>query len=165
MANNKTTPERLQRNFTRRFREDNDTGCWFWLGHINKDNGYGAMSIGRNKKVPAHRYAYELIFGPVPKHLDIDHLCRNRDCVNPAHLEPVTRQENLRRGKGWKPGNEVSTRNQLAKTHCANGHEYTPENTYRSKPGRPPCRSCRECDRIAHRKISQKRKLGISINT
>jgi len=71
-------------------------GCWEWLSRINRD-GYGAFRV--NKQVrSAHRVAYELLIGPIPEELTLDHLCRNRACVNPSHLEPVSRGDNIRRG-------------------------------------------------------------------
>lgn len=88
----------------------------------------------------AHRVAYELTRGPIPAGMEIDHLCRVRSCVNPDHLEAVTRGENLRRGRG-KTG---------AQTHCKRGHELTPENTYRYVNRRGyVCRHCRQCRRAA----------------
>jgi hypothetical protein len=81
--------------------------CWLWTS-IKTERGYGYFIAntsraartpnGGQKRVPAHRYAYELVVGPVPEGLELDHLCRNHSCVNPAHLEPVTHQENVRRG-------------------------------------------------------------------
>lgn len=110
-------------------------GCWRWTGALY-ENGYGAFWLnGRN--VRAHRFAYELLVGPIPEGLDLDHLCRNRPCVNPTHLEPVTRQTNLRRAPRF---------NSHMRTHCVHGHELTPENTRRERNGYPRCRACdREC--------------------
>lgn len=102
--------------------------------------GYGALSIF-GQRVYAHRFSYELHVGPIPEGLVIDHLCRNRLCVNPDHLEPVTSQENVRRG------HEALGVRQYA-THCKNGHEYTPENTLITVEGWRSCRTCsRERDR------------------
>lgn len=72
------------------------SGCWQWTGAIDK-TGYGRFTIGRGRSQAAHRFAYELHVGPILPGLDLDHLCRNRWCVNPAHLEPVTRSVNLSR--------------------------------------------------------------------
>jgi hypothetical protein len=109
--------------------------CWMWAGAPNRDGGYGTHRTKTGRPV-AHRYAYELLVGPIPDGLDLDHLCRVRMCVNPEHLEPVTRLVNNRRGR----------RNQNGfKTHCDRGHEFTPENTYRKPNGG---RSCRECARM-----------------
>jgi hypothetical protein len=104
--------------------------CWPWRGTI-LPNGYGQFGV-RGVRHLTHRYAYELLNGPIPEGLTIDHLCRNPPCVNPAHLEPVTMLENLRRGFG------VGALN-AKKTHCPKGHAYDYTN------GRK--RYCRECKR------------------
>jgi hypothetical protein len=77
---------------------DLDTGCWWWKG-ARKRGGYGHMSVDDHMKL-VHRLAWELTVGPIPDGHEIDHLCKNRSCLNPAHLEPVTKEENVRRGKG-----------------------------------------------------------------
>ena len=113
-------------------------GCWEWTAAID-DNGYGRASVDGRMKY-AHRIAYEAFVGPIPAGLQIDHLCRTRHCVNPAHLEPVTNAENQRRAALFLEPAQA----------CLRGHAYTPENTYMHR-GR---RSCRECRREAHARHS-----------
>lgn len=120
-------------------------GCWLWTGAVNSrtSRGYGVAWAGDRIQL-AHRVAYELVIGPIPDDADIDHLCRNRLCVNPAHLEPVTHRENVLRGEG-------PSAREARKTHCKNGHEFTPENTY-AWPARPWQRQCRRCVRDRQRR-------------
>lgn len=119
-----------------RYKVDPATGCWNWTGPITWC-GYGRHPVNR-KSVRAHRMFYEWHVGPIPKGLQIDHLCKNTVCVNPAHLEAVTAWENTMRSNARGAIN-------ARKTHCIHGHEFTPDNTYRDSNG---WRSCRECKRM-----------------
>lgn len=116
-----------------------NTGCWLWLAACDQD-GYAILG-----KTYAHIVSYEIEFGPVPEGLQLDHLCRQRCCVNPRHLEPVTISENVRRGK-------------RAIKMCPKGHPYSEENTYITPLGH---RQCRICKRIAFLAFKEREKLSV----
>src|SRR6266705_4808100 len=112
-----------------------ESGCWLWTGATV--TGYGRFGVGRNRIVPAHRYAWELENGPIPEGKVLDHLCRQRACVNPRHLRVCTLAENL-----LAPGSLSPPKLNQNKTHCTHGHEFTPENTKYTRRGDRRCRTC-----------------------
>lgn len=112
-----------------------DNDCWIWIGA--KWARYGKFYV-RPKRHSAHRWGYEALVGPIPDGLELDHLCRNLLCVNPDHLEPVTHEENVRRGIVGA----VNRARQRAVTHCPKGHPYNEQNTYYAARGSRNCRVC-----------------------
>lgn len=119
---------------------DTSGDCWLWTAGKHS-RGYGQFYLD-GKDVRAHRAAYEHYIGPIPDGLEIDHLCRVRECCNPAHLEAVTHAENVRRGDGGK--------HQLAKTHCPKGHPYKGDNLYRDSHARRRCLVCKRATGLAY---------------
>lgn len=125
--------------------KDGPGGCWLWT-YTKTPSGYGSFTIGPRsdrRVVLAHRFAYELLVGPVPDGLELDHVkawgCTNRHCVNPAHLEAVTHAENVRRGRSA----EATRLRRALQTHCKRGHPLSGENVYRASKGGRGCRACR----------------------
>lgn len=123
----KTTKER----FLSKVEVNKITGCWEWEATTLR-NGYGQIWV-KDKMVLAHRVAYILYVGALLPGKQIDHICHNRKCVNPKHLELVTPKENINRGVGNV---------HKGKTHCIRGHEFTKENTYDRGRGDRECRIC-----------------------
>jgi hypothetical protein len=116
------------------------SGCIEYTGALSP-KGYGEISPGKAGSKPAHRAAYELLVGPIPEGLTLDHLCRNKRCVNVGHLEVVTREENVRRAH--------------SRTHCPSGHEFTEANTHLTPAGH---RRCKACARASARRSYWKRR-------
>jgi hypothetical protein len=124
---------------------DRESGCWNWTGVLVR--GYGQIRLdGRSQYT--HRVSYQLAYGPIPDGLVIDHLCVNPRCCNPAHLEAVTQQVNMSRGK-W-----------ATKTHCPKGHEYTIENTYVQVAHGLKRRFCRACGRTSSAAYASKNRAA-----
>jgi len=119
-------------------------GCWQWTG--GRSDGYGRFWTG-TQSYRAHRWAYEQLVGPIPADRQIDHLCRNRTCVNPAHLDIVDSRENSWRGVGPPAING-------RKTHCLRGHPLSGDNLYRRPNG---ARGCRTCKRVQLRQFEARR--------
>lgn len=132
-------------------------GCWSWDGP-HDSSGYGRFRLGAPGQLTTgtHRFAYEWLIGPILEGLDLDHLCRNVGCCHPDHVEPVTRAENLKRS-------DVALGIRTEATHCVNGHEFTPENTYIRTSGRRACRECKRAydRRVYHANLELARRKGI----
>jgi len=152
----------LHDRFMSKVEFDPNGGCWLWAGPNDGGRGYGRfMAREQLGERQAHRAAYALFCEPIPHGLEIDHLCSVPACVNPAHLEPVTRQENMRRAPkhGLKLGGIANGERNKRKTHCPQGHEYavtasvSPEGWKR----------CKVCNAAKTRRQYARKKLGKSI--
>jgi len=125
--------------FWAKVNQNGKEGCWEWTGYMRR--GYGQIKIA-HRVMAAHRISYEFSVGAILEGLSLDHLCRNRRCVNPKHLEAVTHRTNVMRGCGI-------TAREARQTRCIHGHIFDLLNTYISPGGK---RQCRECTRIRHRR-------------
>ncbi len=140
-----------ERLFRRRYI---DGTCWRWTGFLSAQ-GYAQLTVAK-RVLRLHRVAYELWIGAIPDGMEIDHTCRIRDCFNPDHLEVVTHRENIRRSS-WKPY-LVSIPPRFELTHCAHGHEYSPENTRVAQSKKGPFKVCRTCHRAKEREYAEAKK-------
>ena len=128
------TPQRAALDRALALTKKSESGRWLFTGSLDKD-GYGLMGVTGVGTQRVHRLAYEVLAGPIPEGMEIDHLCRVRNCMNPVHLEAVTRRVNSLRSESFAAIN-------ARKTHCIHGHEFTPENTYYRTPTHRQCRQC-----------------------
>jgi hypothetical protein len=127
------------------------TSCWTWTGAQNS-NGYGNFTPASRVYVMAHRFAYEALITEIPSGLQIDHLCLNRLCVNPWHMEPVTPRVNVLRSNNRAGLN-------ARRTECINGHPFDAANTGHARRGG---RVCRACSREAQRRYATKRRAEMA---
>lgn len=153
------TPRTIMDRLLAKIEVDEKTGCWLWQGKRNSA-GYGVIwsggSLKEGRELRVHRVSYEHFVEPIPAGLTLDHVrargCRYRHCANPAHLEPVTHRENIRRGVG---------EHSASKTHCKRNHEFTSETTYITKAG---YRNCLTCAKLRERVIRSLRKQGLPVS-
>ena len=129
--------------------------CWIWTAYICVQTGYGRFQ--HKKPLLAHRMSYELNVGKIPPGLVIDHLCRNRKCVRPSHLEVVTQRENLMRAPTLQAAN-------ANKTQCPQGHQYSAKNTYLKPIGNRFGRVCIACRNESKRAARKRNRLAFSLD-
>lgn len=130
-----------------------DGDCWLWMGARDRRSGYGRTDSGLSSTSYTHRAFYEYLVGPVPEGLELDHLCRVRSCGNPNHLEPVTHQINMIRGRD-------------VRTHCKRGHELVEDNFYVFTSKGKQVRTCKACRDMSQRRsalAAQKRKRATQL--
>lgn len=145
-----TTDEPVLVDNFARAEPDQESGCWNWIGPTD-GKGYGFFSRRYQGEKRAHRAFWVRANGPIEPGLELDHLCRNRGCVNPEHLEPVTHDENIRRARLGLPGTEM----------CRSGrHDVTGPDAWKIFPSSPQNRKCRSCYEESSRARYQARKAG-----
>lgn len=147
------TPDMLPARFASKI--VTGTGCWGFTG-ATTSRGYGSLSH-EGRIWSAHRLAYTLLVGPIPDGMTIDHLCFNKRCCNPAHLEAVTGSENTRRAFAAGVSKSPTAIRNSAKTRCDRGHEFNAGNTYIDHRGH---RQCRECKRASDKRANDRRIRG-----
>ena len=130
------SPFSLRERIEQKISPEPNSGCWLWTGCVGS-HGYAQVAVEAGTTI-VHRILYEEKYGIIPEHLECDHLCRVRCCVNPDHLELVTRRENVRRG-------EAPAGKKMNQTHCQNGHPLSGPNLLISKGRYGPNRRCRIC--------------------
>lgn len=139
-----------ERRFWSKVALPNEQGCMLWLRPLSLQ-GYGRFRL-TGRYIQAHRISYVIAYGPIPDGLVVDHVkdrgCTNRHCVAPLHLEAVTDQENLLRGKTVNAAN-------AAKTHCLRGHAFDRKNTYVKPNGKRQCRQCARARLVVWREARQ----------
>jgi hypothetical protein len=128
-------PVILDDRFWSKVNKNTESGCWLWTSCVQA--GYGRFRY-KKRTFWVHRLSYLFLIGDIPEGLQLDHLCRVRNCVNPEHLEPVTSRENTMRGNSFSAQN-------AKKTHCPQGHEYNEENTYIYNRKNTTYRKCKIC--------------------
>lgn len=127
----------LPERFLNKFKVDETSGCWLWFGSRNRKN-YGVIKLERQRRnAMAHRFCYEALVGPIPEGMQLDHLCRTPNCVNPNHLEVVSNRENVLRGSTIPAA-------YAKRTSCKNGHPFIGDNFYIKNNAR----ICRLCTRV-----------------
>lgn len=151
-ATRKRATKSAEQRFSEKIAQAGVDECWRFTAAIG-NHGYGVFHPTKGETVLAHRYSYERTVGPIPEGMHLDHLCRNRQCVNPGHLEAVTPLENSSRGLTYRLLNGMDD-------ECRNGHPYTPENTYVEPNGyKVRCRQCaRDRDAQPHRNAATRRR-------
>lgn len=139
--------------FMAKVSREEGSDCWIWTGHVSKVSGYGQFWDG-SKVVGAHVFSFVNHKGPLPPKHEPHHKCKVRNCVNPDHLEAVTRRQNLMLS-------DTLVARKAAQTHCIHGHEFSSDNTYQKKNGTRACRQCRADKNKAWATANRDRRRGI----